>query len=78
MEATLLSRGITFVPDTISSAGAVVAGFATWVMGLEDPLPLVDRLGDTAAQVVDEARARGVPASRVATQHALRRIEGAQ
>lgn len=78
VEATLMCRGITFVPDTISSAGAVVAGFATWVMGLEDPLPLVDRLGDTAANVVNEARARGVPPSRVATEHALRRIEDAQ
>jgi leucine dehydrogenase len=75
VEATLSSRGITFVPDTISSAGAVVAGFATWMMGLEDPLPLVDRLGDTAARVVNEARARSVPPSQVATEHAFRRIE---
>lgn len=75
VEMALLSRGITFVPDTISSAGAVVAGFATWMMGVVDPLPLVDRLGKTASQVVNEAKAKGLAPSRVAEEHARQRID---
>ena len=59
-ERELYEAGVEWVPDVISSAGAVIDGIGLSVMGLADRGPLIDALGETAANVarrsVDEAR----------------------
>jgi len=76
-EAALASRGILVVPDPISSAGAVVAGIGRSVMGLADPLPLIDALGGTAQDVLLEARRTGALPSAVARARADARVAAA-
>jgi leucine dehydrogenase len=49
-------RGVLFVPDAISSAGAVIDGIGQTVMGLADRSPLIDGLGATARSVLEAAR----------------------
>ena len=67
----LHGRGILFVPDMISSAGAVVDGIGETVMGLDDRSALVDALRETARQVLEDARRDGRPP----VVHAIRRAE---
>ena len=64
-------REILFVPDLISSAGAVVEGIGRTVMGLEDRRDLIDALRHTACLVLEDARADGRPP----IVHAIRRAE---
>lgn len=64
----LRARGILHVPDVIASAGAVIAGIGRSVMGLTDPNPLIDRLGQTARVVLERARVEGRPESVVAEE----------
>ena len=73
-EAILFHRGITLVPDVIASAGAVVAGIAQTVMGLEDPSPLIDRLGETTKEVLKACRDDGELPSRVVTAFVTERL----
>lgn len=72
-EAVLMRRGVLWVPDPISSAGAVILG----VCRANDALvyeELVDRIFHTTRRVVGDARDRGIPAGQVARQLAERRI----
>ncbi|MGE0785196.1 MAG: Glu/Leu/Phe/Val dehydrogenase dimerization domain-containing protein [Sandaracinaceae bacterium] len=64
-------RGVLFVPDAISSAGAVIEGIGRTVMGLDDPTSLIDALRDTAHAVLTDAIRDGRPP----LDHALRRAE---
>ena len=68
-------RGVAFVPDTIASAGAVIHGIGRSVMGLDDPSPLIRRLGETAREVLTEAQASDRVPAVVATERARVRIE---
>jgi leucine dehydrogenase len=52
----LLARGVTHVPDVIASAGAVIDGIGRTVMELADRTPLIDALGNTARDVLAEAK----------------------
>jgi len=70
----LRRRGILHVPDEIASAGAVVDGIGRTVMGLEDRTALIDRLGDTAREVLERAAAEGATPSRIAERIARERI----
>jgi leucine dehydrogenase len=74
--ATLHARGVLHVPDVIASAGAVVAGIARTVMGVEDPTTMIDGLGATAAAVLDESERTNTPTPAVAASLARRRIAG--
>jgi leucine dehydrogenase len=74
----LAGRGILHVPDPIASAGAVIEGIGRTVMGLQDRTPLIDRLGETARAVLEEAKATGRTAVEVAEARALRRIAEAR
>ena len=65
VEGALAHAGITWVPDVIASAGAVVRGIAQSVMGIEDPSNMVTRLGDIAREVLEESRASRRLASEV-------------
>ena len=71
----LADRGVLFVPDIISSAGAVVEGVGRTVMGLADTGPLIDALGATAGEVLQSAKASGQSTTEVAEQRARKRIE---
>ncbi len=70
----LRRRGILHVPDEIASAGAVVDGIGRTVMGLTDRNPLIDKLGDTAREVLERAEAEAATPSAVATRIAWERI----
>ncbi len=70
----LQRRGVLHVPDEIASAGAVVDGIGRTVMDLEDRTPLIDRLGDTAREVLERALAEGATPSSVAERIARERI----
>ena len=74
----LYQRRILFVPDPIASAGAVIAGIGRSLMNLEDPTPLIDRLGATSREVLEDALSRGIPPAKVAAERARARIEAAR
>lgn len=70
----LRERDVLFVPDVIASAGAVVDGIGKTVMGLSDRGPLIDRLGDTAREVLARATREQKSPSVVAEAIAFERI----
>lgn len=70
----LAERGILHVPDPIASGGAVVLGVGRSVMGLPDCGPLIDKLGETAREVLEEAARSGRTPSAVAEERAYRRL----
>lgn len=70
-------RGVVFVPDAVSSAGAVVDGIGHTVMGLADRAPLIDALGATALAILEDARGHERPPVVHATRRARLRIDGA-
>jgi leucine dehydrogenase len=73
----LHQRGILFVPDLVSSAGAVIEGIGRTVMGLDDRSSLVDALRHTAALVLEDALRTGKPPVDHAIRRARLRIEHA-
>lgn len=73
--AVLVERGIAFVPDPVASAGAVIAGLGRSVMGLPDPTPLIDALGQVARDILRESAASGEPTPALAARLAQRRLE---
>jgi leucine dehydrogenase len=70
----LIERGILFVPDVVASGGAVIEGIGRTVMQLADRTPLIDALGTTAHQILEEARASGARPTAIAQQRARARI----
>lgn len=70
----LARRGVLHVPDPIASAGAVIDGIGRSVMGLADPTPLIDQLGNTAREVLEQALASGKTPSEIAETRARQRI----
>ncbi|MBX3270809.1 MAG: Glu/Leu/Phe/Val dehydrogenase [Sandaracinaceae bacterium] len=74
VDATLHRLGIAFVPDVLSSAGAVIDGVGLTVMGLADRTPLIDALGDTARAVLAASRRDGRPPAVHARERAEARI----
>jgi leucine dehydrogenase len=71
----LAARRVLHVPDPIASAGAVIDGIGRSVMNLVDTTPLIDRLGDTAREVLEEADLTGKTPIEVAEIRARRRID---
>lgn len=69
------TRGILYVPDVLASAGAVIDGIGKTVMGLSDRTPLIDRLGDTARDILEEAMDSGRDAEEIARRRARARLE---
>jgi len=70
----LAARGVLHVPDQIASAGAVIDGIGRSVMKLDNPTPLIDRLGDTAREVLEEAQSSGKTPIEVANARGRKRI----
>ncbi len=77
-EQILCGRDIVWVPDMIASAGAVIDGIGRTVMGLADRTFLLEQLGQTAAQVLLDARAKQRLPSRVAIERAKARIDASR
>lgn len=73
-EAILDARGVAYVPDIISSAGAVIDGIGEGVMGLADRGPLIEALEDVARGVLTEAREGSRLPTEVAESWAKRRL----
>lgn len=63
-QLALHERGILFVPDLVSSAGAVIEGVGRTVMGIDDRTALIDALRHTAALILEDARRTGEPPDR--------------
>jgi leucine dehydrogenase len=76
VDALLAEREITYVPDFLASAGAVIDGAARTVMGV-DPAPFIARLEHTASEVFDRARADGSGTDAAARLMARARIDDA-
>ena len=74
-ERRLLDRNILFVPDVVSSAGAVVEGIGRRVMLLTDTSVLIDALGETARELLDQSRRSGRVATALAHERAQKTIE---
>jgi leucine dehydrogenase len=77
-DRVLHSRGVLFIPDIVTSAGAAIEGIGRTVMGLDDRRPLLDALGDTARALLEDAAKANTPPLVHARARALRRIEAAQ
>jgi leucine dehydrogenase len=75
VDEVLMERGILHVPDTIASAGAVIDGIGRSVMGLADRKPLIDRLGQTAREILEDSQRTGLTPTAVAEERARARIE---
>jgi leucine dehydrogenase len=71
----LAARGVLHVPDAIASAGAVIYGIGKSVMNLAETNPLIDRLGDTTREVLEEAALTRKTPLEVAELRARRRID---
>jgi len=74
VERELMARSIGFVPDVISSAGAVIDGIGASVMGIADRGPMIDALETLSKEVVEEARASGRTTVQIAAERAARRL----
>lgn len=74
----LQARNIIHVPDSVSSAGAVVEGIGRTVMGLPDRSPLIDHLGQTALTVLESARTQGITPTEAADALAESRLTKAR
>ena len=61
---------IPFVPDVLSSAGAVIDGIGETVMGLEDRSSLIDRLGSVTTQVLELSKSQDRPPHAIALEMA--------
>ncbi|WP_375398016.1 Glu/Leu/Phe/Val dehydrogenase dimerization domain-containing protein [uncultured Sphingomonas sp.] len=70
---TLVARGISYVPDFLASAGAVIDGIAREV-GDGNGDALIARLHDTAAEVLAESALTGEDTDAVARRMARRNI----
>jgi leucine dehydrogenase len=73
-ERRLLERDISFVPDVVSSAGAVIDGISRRVMLLTDSTVLIDALGATAREILAESRRSGRTATEIAHERAREAI----
>jgi len=78
VEDALRDRGILWVPDVLSSAGAVILGVGQRVLGLADCSALLHRMFDTTAEVVGDARDGNRRAGDVARRLAEARILAAR
>lgn len=68
-------RGVIFVPDVISSAGAVIEGVGRQMMGVQDRQPMLERLAKTTEMVLRAADRSDRTPSQVAIDMAMDRIE---
>ncbi|MFK7740331.1 MAG: Glu/Leu/Phe/Val dehydrogenase dimerization domain-containing protein [Planctomycetota bacterium] len=68
-------RGIVAVPDFIANAGALIAGATFHLRGERVDAARIDRVGETAAAVLQRAAAERRPPSELALELARERVE---
>ncbi len=71
----LSARGVILVPDALGSAGAVMEGIGSAVMGLSDRTPLFAALEETTREVLDRAEETGESPDAVARRLAFERLD---
>lgn len=76
--AELVQRNILFVPDVISSAGAVIQGVSSQVMGIKDPTSLIDALEPLTGEILSIAGKREVSPLVVADERAQQILRAAR
>ena len=75
---TMHRRGVLVVPDFVANAGALIQG-ALWNLNQERVGPeRVRRIGDTARQILTQARQQDVPPSVLAVRVAEQRLAAAR
>lgn len=74
----LHARGVAAVPDFIANAGALIAGATFHRTGRPAPHERIDAIAATATEVLDRARAAGVPSSEIALALAQERVARAR
>ena len=67
-------EGLIFVPDVVSSAGAVVDGIGESVLGMDDRTNLILSLGETAREVLALSKRNDIPPHLAAVELAASRI----
>lgn len=72
--ALLQKRGITYVPDFVANAGALIKGVLEHRAGKELDFSVVDRVGETARALLERARKEGKPPHEIAERIALERL----
>jgi glutamate dehydrogenase/leucine dehydrogenase len=72
----LHERGILYVPDFLTNAGALIRGASFHLSGVRTPVEEIgDRIGSTVEEVLNAARDLDLPPARFAVREAERRIE---
>jgi len=74
----LAARRVLHVPDVVASAGAVVDGIGRTVMGLSNRTLLIDALGNTARELLEQAAVTGRTTEELAVERALARVDQAR
>lgn len=70
----LFQRGVLYAPDFVVNAGALIHG-ATHHLEGETPAPgRIDRIGATIGELLDEAKATGIPPEQLAIERARRLV----
>lgn len=72
--ALLEKRGITYVPDFVANAGALIKGVLEHCAGKELDFSVVDRVGETTRALLERARKEGKPPHEIAERIALERL----
>ncbi len=72
--AALAQAGITYVPDYVANAGALIKGVTEYVQGREVDYKVVDRIGDTTTLVLDRAKKARKPTHEIAELIARERL----
>jgi leucine dehydrogenase len=70
----LRAAGITFVPDYVANAGALIKGVTEYVQGKEVGFDVVDKIRDTTALVLQRADKEGKPTNEIADDLAKERL----
>jgi leucine dehydrogenase len=70
----LAAAGITYVPDYVANAGALIKGVTEHVKGKQVGYEVVDRIGDTVKLVLERAKKESVPTHEVAERIARERL----
>jgi leucine dehydrogenase len=74
LEDILREQNILFVPDVLSSSGAVIAGMSREVMGLTDHAYLIAAIGKLTSQILREANDNGGRTTAITERFAKDRI----
>ena len=73
----LFERGVLYAPDFVINAGALVHGALFHLDGRAPPRERIERIGDLVGELLDDAKAQGIPPERLALERARARVAAA-